>query len=221
MMLGVLLRKELLLEMRSREILVSMVTFGAAVVLLYAFSFRPSPDILKQFAPGLLWTVVLFVSVLALHRSHSLEKEFDAFSLTLTAPVDRSTLFLSKWFGTFFMLLISQVILLPLFFLFLQLPFPSMPGAFIGLLILVDLGISSVGSLLSGAVMRARVNEFLLPLLLFPMVTPLMISAVKSTAAVMESQPFSQWKLWLQLIVSFVIVFGLVGYLVYEHVCEE
>ena len=120
MMLGVLLRKELLLEMRSREILVSMITFGATVVLLYAFSFRPSPEILRQFAPGLLWTVVLFVSVLALHRSHSLEKEFDAFSLTLAAPVDRSTLFLSKWFGTFFMLLISQVILLPLFFLFVN-----------------------------------------------------------------------------------------------------
>ncbi len=220
-MLKVLVRKEMLVELRSREVLISMITFGAAVMLLYAFAFRPSPDVLQQFAPGLLWTVVLFVSVLALHRSHSREKEFDAFSLTLAAPVERSTLFLSKWLGNFFMLLISQVILLPIFFLFLQLPLPEMAAPFVGLLILVDLGISGAGSLLSGAVMRARVNEFLLPLLLFPMVTPLMISAVKSTAAIMEGQPFSQWKLWLQLIVSFVIVFGLVGYLIYDYVCEE
>ncbi|MEE2876955.1 MAG: heme exporter protein CcmB [Candidatus Neomarinimicrobiota bacterium] len=221
MNLVILIRKELLLELRSREILISMITFGASVMLLYAFAFRPTPEALREFAPGLLWTVILFVGVLALHRSHSLEKEFDAFSLLLSAPVERSTLFLSKWFGSFILLVISQVILLPIFFLFLQLPFPSKIVPFIGLFILVDLGISSAGSLLSGAVMRSRVNEFLLPLLLFPMVTPLMISAVKSTAAIMESQPFSQWKLWLQLIVSFVIVFGLVGYLIYDYVSEE
>ena len=78
-MLAVLLRKDLLIEFRSREILISMVTFGAAVTLLYAFAFRPSPQSMQTFAPGLMWMIFLFVSVLALHRSHSLEKECDAF----------------------------------------------------------------------------------------------------------------------------------------------
>ena len=87
--------------------------------------------------------------------------------------------------------------------------------------LLVDLGISAAGSLLSGTVMRVRVNEMLLPLLLFPMVTPLLISAVKSTAAMMENQPFSQWQLWFQLIVTFVVVYSLVGYLIYDYVSEE
>ena len=220
-MLTVLLRKDLLIEFRSREILISMVTFGAAVTLLYAFAFRPSPQSMQTFAPGLMWMIFLFVSVLALHRSHSLEKEFDAFSMILSAPIERSILFVSKCLSGFIFLVVAQVILLPLFFLFLQLPLPSNLGQMMAVFLLVDLGISAAGSLLSGTVMRVRVNEMLLPLLLFPMVTPLLISAVKSTAAMMENQPFSQWQLWFQLIVTFVIVYSLVGYLIYDYVSEE
>ncbi|HHZ80317.1 MAG TPA: hypothetical protein EYN68_04990 [Candidatus Marinimicrobia bacterium] len=220
-MLAVLLRKDLLIEFRSREILISMVTFGAAVTLLYAFAFRPSPQSMQTFAPGLMWMIFLFVSVLALHRSHSLEKEFDAFSMILSAPIERSILFVSKCLSGFIFLVVAQVILLPLFFLFLQLPLPSNLGQMMAVFLLVDLGISAAGSLLSGTVMRVRVNEMLLPLLLFPMVTPLLISAVKSTAAMMENQPFSQWQLWFQLIVTFVVVYSLVGYLIYDYVSEE
>lgn len=220
-MLTVLLRKDLLIEFRSREILISMVTFGAAVTLLYAFAFRPSPQSMQTFAPGLMWMIFLFVSVLALHRSHSLEKEFDAFSMILSAPIERSILFVSKCLSGFIFLVVAQVILLPLFFLFLQLPLPSNLGQMMAVFLLVDLGISAAGSLLSGTVMRVRVNEMLLPLLLFPMVTPLLISAVKSTAAMMENQPFSQWQLWFQLIVTFVVVYSLVGYLIYDYVSEE
>ncbi|HIN62237.1 MAG TPA: hypothetical protein EYM89_05715, partial [Candidatus Marinimicrobia bacterium] len=203
------------------EILISMVTFGAAVTLLYAFAFRPSPQSMQTFAPGLMWMIFLFVSVLALHRSHSLEKEFDAFSMILSAPIERSILFVSKCLSGFIFLVVAQVILLPLFFLFLQLPLPSNLGQMMAVFLLVDLGISAAGSLLSGTVMRVRVNEMLLPLLLFPMVTPLLISAVKSTAAMMENQPFSQWQLWFQLIVTFVVVYSLVGYLIYDYVSEE
>ena len=220
-MLTVLLRKDLMIEFRSREILISMITFGAAITLLYAFAFRPSPESMQTFAPGLIWMVFLFVSVLALHRSYSLEKEFDAFSMILSAPVERSILFISKYLSGFIFLIVAQMVLLPLFFLFLQLSMPVNLAQMLGVFILVDLGISAVGSLLSATVMRVRVNEMLLPLLLFPMVTPLLISAVKSTASIMDNQPFNQWKLWFQLIVSFVIVYSVMGYLIFDYVSEE
>ena len=220
-MLTVLLRKDLMIEFRSREILISMITFGAAIILLYAFAFRPSPESMQTFAPGLIWMVFLFVSVLSLHRSYSLEKEFDAFSMILSAPVERSVLFISKYLSGFIFLIVAQMVLLPLFFLFLQLPMPVNLAQMLGVFILVDLGISAVGSLLSATVMRVRVNEMLLPLLLFPMVTPLLISAVKSTASIMDNQPFNQWKLWFQLIVSFVIVYSVMGYLIFDYVSEE
>ena len=220
-MLTVLLRKDLMIEFRSREILISMITFGAAITLLYAFAFRPSPESMQTFAPGLIWMVFLFVSILALHRSYSLEKEFDAFSMILSAPVERSVLFISKYLSGFIFLIVAQMVLLPLFFLFLQLSMPVNLAQMLGVFILVDLGISAIGSLLSATVMRVRVNEMLLPLLLFPMVTPLLISAVKSTASIMDNQPFNQWKLWFQLIVSFVIVYSVMGYLIFDYVSEE
>ena len=69
--------------------------------------------------------------------------------------------------------------------------------------------------------MRARVNEFLLPLLLFPIVTPLMISAVKSTTAIMSSAQISEWKIWFQIILTYDIIFGLLGFLIYDYVTEE
>ncbi|MBF90074.1 MAG: hypothetical protein CMG75_10585 [Candidatus Marinimicrobia bacterium] len=220
-MIGILLKKDLLLEVKSREILISMIAFGIAVTLLYAFSFRPSPELVLVFAPGLMWTLFLFISTLAIHRSHSLEKEFDAFSLMLSAPINRSTLFISKCLCSLIFLIISQAILMPVFALFLQIPSFGNISQLIGVFFLVDLGISFSGSLISGAVMRARGNEFLLPLLLYPIVTPLMISAVKSTAAIMSSAEMIEWKLWFQIILTYDIVFGLLGLLSYDYVTEE
>ncbi len=220
-MLGILLKKDLLVEIRSREIVISMIAFGIAVTLLYAFAFRPSPELIIVFVPGLIWTLFLFISTLAIHRSHSMEKAFDAFSLMLSAPIDRSTLFVSKSLSCFVLLFISQLVLMPIFSLFLQIPSFGKVSQLIGIFFLVDLGISFSGSLISGAVMRARVNEFLLPLLLFPIVTPLMISAVKSTAAIMSSAQISEWKLWFQIILTYDIIFGLLGFLIYDYVTEE
>ena len=116
-----LLKKDLLLELRSKEIVISMLTFGVTVILTFAFSFNVSSDIMSTFAPGLFWIMILFISVLGLQRSFAYEKEFDAYSLMLTSPVDRGLIFLSKWMsGTIFLIITECAVALP-FVLFLQL----------------------------------------------------------------------------------------------------
>ncbi|MFQ6674409.1 MAG: heme exporter protein CcmB [Fidelibacterota bacterium] len=220
-MFSALLKKDLLVEFRSKEIVVSMIAFGVTVTILYAFAFRQSPETFTKFSPGLLWVVFLFVAVLGLHRSFSLEKEFDAFGLILSAPVDRAYIFLSKWLSGFVFLVASQIIIVPLFLLFLGVPIPrNVPGWFI-VFLLTDLGITAVGSLVSGIVMRMRMSEILLPILLFPLVSPLLIAAVKSTDAIMRNLDFGLWKIWPQLIVTFVIAFGVTGYVIFDYVSEE
>ncbi|MFQ6674951.1 MAG: heme exporter protein CcmB [Fidelibacterota bacterium] len=216
-----LFSKDLLVEFRSKEIVVSMIAFGVAVILVYAFAFRQAPDVFARFSPGLLWTVFLFVSVLGLHRSFSLEKEFDAFGLLLSAPVERVTIFLSKWLSACLFLMASQIIIVPLFFLFLGLPFPRQVWAWAVLFVLTDLGITALGSLVSGIVMRVRMSEILLPILLFPLVSPLLIAAVKSTDALMRGLDFNTWRIWPQVLVTFVIAFGVTGYLIFDYVSEE
>lgn len=216
-----LFTKDLLVEFRSKEIIISMVAFGVAVILLYAFAFRQSPDVFSKFSAGLLWTVFLFVSVLGLHRSFSLEKEFDAFGLLLSAPVDRVSIFLSKWLSSCLFLLMSQVVIVPLFFLFLGLPLPQHIWIWAGLFLIADLGITALGSLLSGIVMRVRMSEILLPILLFPLISPVLIAATKSTDALLRGLDFNTWRIWAQVLVTFVVAFGVAGFLIFDFVSEE
>lgn len=198
-----------------------MIAFGVSVILLYSFSFNQSPETFSIFSSGLLWMVFLFISVLGLHRSFSLEKEFDAIGLVLSAPVDRSYIFLSKWLSGFVFLLASQIVIVPLFWLFLHLSIPGNFLAWIFLFLMADLGITCIGSLVSGIVMRARMGEILLPILLFPLVSPLLIGAVKTTEALVNNLEFNEWKIWIQLIVTFVVAFALTGYLIFDYVSEQ
>ena len=220
-MFSALLRKDLTIEFRSKEIVISMITFGVAVILLYAFAFRQSPEAFEKFSPGLLWMIFLFVSAMGVHRAFSLEKEFDAFSMLLSAPVERSAVFLSKWVSSFIFILVSQVVVVPLFLFFLQVSPPENLAGWIGIFILTDMGIAALGSLISGLVMRVRMSEILLPMLLVPLITPLLIAAVKSTDALMTGLQFSHWRIWPQIIVTFVIAFGALGYVIFDFVSEE
>jgi heme exporter protein B len=216
-----LLKKDLLIELRSKEIVISMAAFGVSVILLYSFSFNESPRTFSIFASGLIWMVFLFISVLGLHRSFSLEKEFDAIGLILSAPVDRSLIFLSKWVSGFLFLLIAQIIIVPLFWLFLDLDIPEQIGLWLLIFIMTDLGIAAIGSLVAGITLRARMSEVLLPILLFPLVSPLLIAAVKSTDAILMGLPFEEWKIWAAIIFTFVITFSVTGVLIFEYVSEE
>ena len=220
-MFTALLKKDLLIELRSKEIVISMAAFGVSVILLYSFSFNESPRTFSIFASGLIWMVFLFISVLGLHRSFSLEKEFDAIGLILSAPVDRSLIFLSKWVSGFLFLLIAQIIIVPLFWLFLDLDIPEQIGLWLLIFIMTDLGISAIGNLVAGITLRARMSEVLLPILLFPLVSPLLIAAVKSTDAILLGLPFEEWKIWAAIIFTFVIVFSVTGVLIFEYVSEE
>jgi len=198
-----------------------MIAFGISVILLYSFSFNESPQTFSIFASGLLWMVFLFISVLGLHRSFSLEKEFDAIGLVLSAPVDRSLIFLSKWVSGFLFLVIAQLIIVPLFWLFLDLDIPVQVGYWLLIFVMTDLGIAAIGSLVAGITLRARMSEVLLPILLFPLVSPLLIAAVKSTDALMIGLPFNDWKIWGAVIITFIIAFSVTGVLIFEYVSEE
>ena len=159
--------------------------------------------------------------MLGLHRSFSLEKEFDAIGLVLSAPVNRSLIFLSKWVSGFLFLLMAQIIIVPLFWLFLALDIPSQIGLWLLVFIMADLGIAAVRSLVAGITLRARMSEVLLPILLFPLVSPLLIAAVKSTDALMVGLPFEEWKVWGAIIFTFVIAFSVTGVLIFDYVSEE
>ncbi|MBC8323924.1 MAG: heme exporter protein CcmB [Candidatus Marinimicrobia bacterium] len=216
-----LLKKELFVELRNKEVILSMLAFGLTVLLIFSFSLSGNPKINHEMAPGLFWSLVVLSSSLGLHRLFGQEKDFDAFASLLSAPIDRGTLFLAKWMsGILFLSIIEILVVLP-FFLFLGLsqPMSYLPG--IGIVLLGNLGIVAVGVIVSGLAMRAKMSAVLLPVLLFPLITPLLIACVKATTGWYHQLMFNYWQFWVLIMATYVVIFGLAGYVFFDHITEE
>ena len=216
-----LVRKDLLLEFRTKEIIIPMFTFGLAIILIFSLSFNASQEINHTFSPGLLWIIILFVSSLGLHRMFVLEKEFDAFTLNLAAPIDRGTIFISKVVSGTILLLIAEIMIIPPFVVFMNLSIPSNWPIMMLILIIGDLGIMSIGAIISGLSMRAKLSEILFPILFFPLVSPHLIACVKATNYWFKGIPFFNWQSWVYLIITFFIIFFLVGFMIFDFIAEE
>ena len=220
-MIYTLVRKDLLLELRTKEIIIPMFAFGLAIIMIFALSFNASQAINHAFSPGLLWIIILFISSLGLNRMFVLEKEFDAFTLTLSAPIDRGIIFLSKAISGTILLLIAEIMIIPPFIIFMNLSIPMDWYIMILILLIGDLGIMSIGAIVSGLSMRAKLSEMLLPILFFPLVSPHIIACVKATNYWFKGMDFINWQSWIYLMVSFVLVFLLLGFMIFEYITEE
>lgn len=219
--MGNLIWKELINEWRSREMVVSMFIFGLAVTLVFAFAFNVSPVFFRQFAPGLLWVVILFTSVLGLNRLFSYEGDMDAHWSWISAPIDRGLVFLSKLLVGFIFLSMAELLFIVPFFLFLNLDFSFSILFFLGILILGNSAIISIGCLISGLALRANMREVLIPVLLFPLASPVIIAATKSTVFIFENKPFGEWRIWILILFTFLLTSALLGYLFYDQIVEE
>ena len=216
-----LVRKDLLLELRTKEIIIPMFAFGLVIILIFSLSFNASQEINHTFSPGLLWIIILFISSLGLHRMFVLEKEFDAFTLNLAAPIDRGVIFLSKVVSGTIILLIAEILIIPPFVIFLNLSIPSNWPIMILILIIGDLGIMSIGAIITGLSMRAKLSEILFPILFFPLVSPHVIACVKATNYWFKEIPFFNWQSWIYLMITFFIIFFLVGFMIFDFITEE
>ncbi|MDG2366932.1 MAG: heme exporter protein CcmB [Candidatus Marinimicrobia bacterium] len=216
-----LLKKELFIEFRSREVILSMLIFGLSIILAFAFTTNVSKIIVLNYAPGMFWIMILFVTTLGVHRSFTYEKNFDAFSLLISAPIDRGLIYLSKWIsGTIFLTVMEIIIIIP-FFKFLLLDLPSNFILFSATSILINFAIMSIASLVAGISMRANLSEVLVPILFFPLVSPVIIAATKISSGVLSGDPYQLWQIWLLIIVSVIVIFPLAGYTLFDFITEE
>ena len=216
-----LLKKELFIEFRSREVILSMLIFGLSIILVFAFTSNVSKVIVANYAPGMFWIMVLLVTVLGVHRSFSYEKEFDAFSLLISSPIDRGLIYLAKWISGFIFLTIMEAIVIIPFFKFLLIEYPSDLLLSVVTTLLINLAIMSVASLVSGIAMRANLSEVLVPILFFPLVSPVVIAASKISAGIMAGEPYELWQIWLLIVISIIVIFSLVGYTLFDFITEE
>ena len=213
--------KELRLEWRTKESVAVMFIFALAVILLFAFAFNAGSASIKLFAPGLLWMTYFFSAVLGLLRSFGREREMDAYDMLLSSPIDRSAIYLGKTAAFVVLLVLTQLLSLPLFALFLDIPLTASAPMLIVVFLLADIAIAAVGTVVAGLGLRSPQGDTLLPVLLFPLLTPSLIAATRSTAAALAGRPAAEYDVWLMLLVTYCVVFLLLGAFIFDYISEQ
>ncbi|HEY4688434.1 MAG TPA: heme exporter protein CcmB [Anaerolineae bacterium] len=213
--------KDLTTELRSRDMLSSMGAFAVLVIFVFAFAFdlRVEKAGRLEAAPGVLWLVITFAGMLGLNRSMAIEFDRASFDGLRLAPVDRSAIFVGKALGNFLFMSAIEIILLPMFVAFFNLPFFK-PLILLSI-VLGTIGFAGVGTLLAAMSASTRLRDVLLPILLLPVALPALLAAVKCTAGALDDAPIILWGNWLGLLAAYDL--GLVGLsvLTFEYIVED
>lgn len=212
--------KDLLLEWRSKQTFSSMLIFAVLVVVVFAFAFQPTKEITQAVFPGMIWIAFSFAGILGLNRAFVAEKHQDCLMGMMLAPLDLTSIYFGKVLGTFFLMVIMEIVSLPLFFLFFDYKIQGSLGLFILVVFLGTLGFSTVGTLLAALAANVRSSEILLPLILFPMLVPILIAAVKGTGVILTGGEQSVLVSWIRLLAVYDLVFLVVPIMLFEYILE-
>jgi heme exporter protein B len=217
---SVLLGKELRTEFRSRELLITTVVFVLIVVVLFSFTFDPTTEESRRFGPGLLWLAFLFAASLMLQPCFLREQTNDTLSALRLSVDDPFAIFLSKQCANTLFLLLTELLLLPVFAVLYNVPLLAVVPQLALVFFLGSLGLSVTGTTLSAISAQARMRELLLPLLLLPLLTPLLIASTEATAALLAPNPVLRWD-WLAILIAFDVIFLTAVWLFGEYLLEE
>ncbi|MBN9686314.1 MULTISPECIES: heme exporter protein CcmB [unclassified Corallococcus] len=217
----VLLRKDLLIEWRTRARLNALVFFAMATLLLFSFALGPDTKLLERNAGGYLWLAILFASVLSLGESFRVETENACLDGVRLAPADARAIFLSKALGNALLLLALAVVLVPVMVALYGVRIVTGVGDLAGILVLGSLALSAPGTVYAAISSNARARDVLLPLLLFPLVIPALLSAAKGTTLVLQGDPMQQLGSWQGLLLGFNLIYWGVGFLLFPRVIED
>lgn len=214
-------RKDALAELRGRHAAVSSLFFAALVLLLFGFALGPDSARLAEAAPGLLWLAVVFAGVLALGRLHLLETDDGALEQLALYPVERWAIYLGKALGGFAVMLALGLLLLGAVGVLYGVDVGGALVPLVAVIVLGAAGVAAVGTFYAGLTVRMRAREVLLPLLMLPVLAPLLLAAVKATAAAIGGDPFGELGAWLALLLAFDLVMLGVGAATYGLALED
>jgi len=217
---AVLLGKELRTEFRSRELLTTTIVFILIVIVLFSFTFDPTSDESRRFAPGLLWLAFLFASSLMRQPCFLREQHNDTLSSLRLSVGDPFAIFLAKLTANALFLLLTELLLLPLFATMYNVPVLSVLHWLVLVFFLASLGISIAGTTLSAVSAQARMRELLLPLLMLPLLAPILVASTEVTKALFDRAPYVEWK-GIGFLAVFDVVFLTALWLFGEYLLEE
>jgi heme exporter protein B len=209
--------KDVRYELRSKQTWIGMGLFALIVLVIFNFAFDLRVDNVAAVAPGALWVAFVFASILGLGRTIAAEREKGSLDRLLLCPVDRKAIYLAKLLGNVLFIGVVEIVALPIFAVLFNVPL--FVAAVIPIVLLGTLGIASVGTLFSAMAASTQARELLLPILIFPLIVPVVIGAVRATGSLLIT--VSNEPPWLGLIAAFDIIFLSLSMLMFEYVVEE
>ncbi|HRA01380.1 MAG TPA: heme exporter protein CcmB [Thermoflexales bacterium] len=213
-----ILRKDLLVEVRTRESFTAMLVFAVMAVVMFNFALRLRVDTLKPLVPGILWVTLVFAGTLGLSRSMLSEQLNGGFDALMLAPGDRMAVFIGKALANLVFTLAVGLFVLPVMAILFDEGLIQ-PGVLLTVA-LGAIGYSGAGTLIATMAASTRAREVFLPILLFPLVLPLVVAAVIVTAGYVDRAPFEEFGSWMGVIIAFILIFWTAGTLLFEPLVE-
>jgi heme exporter protein B len=217
--MGAVLWKDLAAELRSRELISSMLVFSILVILIFNFALELDAQTRSTVTSGVLWVTLVFAGTLGLNRSMAVEKDRGCLDGLLLAPVDRTAIYFGKALGNWIFMLIVAAIILPLYSVLYNTNL-FLPGLVL-VILLGSIGYAAVGTLLSAMAVQARTRDVLLPILLFPVIVPVLIASVKASSGYLQGLEMGDIQPWLSLLGAYDVIFIAAALMVFDYVVEE
>lgn len=207
------------MEWRSRQLFAAMLIFALLVILIFNFALELDARVRSEVSAGVLWATFAFAGTLGLNRSMVVEKEGKALDGLLLAPVDRSAIYFGKALANLLFMLVVAAFTLPIYGILYNVNLLN--GGFLFVVLLGAWGYSTIGTLLAAMAIQARSRELLLPVLLFPLLIPVLIAAVRASSFFLQGFEFAYIWPSLNLLIAYGFIMPALGYMFFEFVVEE
>lgn len=218
---GQILRKDLRIEVRSREGVNTLLFFSILLVFLFRFAVGSSEAQVREAAPGLLWLAFILTGLWGMTRTFQIERENDCLEFLRLAPGDLGGLYLGKVVVGCCLMWAAELAILAMFGLFFHLDMLPVIGPLVPVLLLGTVGFVAIGTLFAAITANLKAREVLLPLLLFPLMVPILLAAGRLTDLGLAGESLGAEPHWFRLLVGFDVVFLVLGYLTFPFVMED
>lgn len=218
--IGTLVRKDLASELRTKEMLSSMLIFAFLTTVVFSFAFDPDTETVKKVFPGIIWVAFIFAGILGLNRSFGGEKSNDCIMGLILCTPDRGIIYLGKTISNLIFMFIMEGITLPILFILFDYRLKGSPFLLVMIVLLGTWGFISVGTFMSAMAVNTRNSEILLPIILFPLIVPVLIAAVQATGIVVNGGNWADTVNWFKVIGAFDVIFTVIPWLLFEYLLE-
>jgi len=211
--------KDLRAEVRSKEAINASFGFALVILILFSFAFDPNEETTRAMSGGLLWICFAFAGTLVLNRSFVRELPNDCLDAMIAAPISRAALFLGKALANFAIVFAVELVSMPVFGIFYNVHWARQFWPLMAVLALGGWGLTVIGTIFSALTVNIRLREIMLPLLIYPMMIPCLMAAMRLSLILVGGEPISKDDMiWLQLLVAFDTVFTTLSLVLIETV---